>query len=118
MMILPGFPKIHHDLYERDRPVCQADLLQRETEARPNPSVVFLVGQSGAGKSKVTEMIAGVLNRRGGFIDIDSDLYKPYHPKYDELMAQDDTLMAAYTRADGRAWMAQAEGYVRENRLN
>jgi hypothetical protein len=93
------------------------DLLEGRT-AQPTPSVVFLVGQPGAGKSKVTEMIADVLNRRGGFIDVDSDLYKPYHPEYDDLMAQDDTLMAAYTRADGRTWMAQAEGYVRENRLN
>jgi hypothetical protein len=33
-------------------------------------------------------------------------------------MAQDDTLMAAYTRADGRAWMAQAEEYVRAHGLH
>jgi hypothetical protein len=33
-------------------------------------------------------------------------------------MAQDDTLMAAYTRTDGRAWMAQAEQYVRDHGLH
>ncbi|GAB7109608.1 hypothetical protein JCM4814A_79230 [Streptomyces phaeofaciens JCM 4814] len=33
-------------------------------------------------------------------------------------MAQDDTLMAAYTRADGRAWMAKAEEYVRTHGLH
>ncbi|UUU32201.1 zeta toxin family protein [Streptomyces sp. CA-210063] len=82
------------------------------------PTVVFLVGQPGAGKSRVTEMVAGTLNRHGGFVDVDSDLYKPYHPEYARLMAQDDTLMAAYTRADGRAWMAQAEAYVREHGLH
>jgi len=82
------------------------------------PTVVFLIGQPGAGKSRVTDMVADVLNKRGGFVDVDSDLYKPYHPEYDALMAQDDTLMAAYTRADGRAWMAQAEQYVRDNGLN
>ena len=81
-------------------------------------TVVFLIGQPGAGKSRVTEMVAQLLNQRGGFVDVDSDLYKPYHPAYDELMARDDTLMAAYIRADGRAWMAQAEAYVRENGLN
>ncbi|GAA3127133.1 zeta toxin family protein [Streptomyces goshikiensis] len=82
------------------------------------PTVVFLVGQPGAGKSRVTEMVAAALNQHGGFADIDSDLYKPYHPAYDALMAQDDTLMAAYTRADGRAWMAQAEEYVRTHKLH
>lgn len=82
------------------------------------PTVVFLVGQPGAGKSRLSEMVAAALTRRGGFVDIDSDLYKPYHPAYAALMARDDALMAAYTRADGRAWMAQAEEYVRTHRLN
>ncbi|WP_200262093.1 zeta toxin family protein [Streptomyces sp. HSG2] len=86
--------------------------------AQATPTVVFLVGQPGAGKSRVTEMVAGVLNQRGGFVDVDSDLYKPYHPAYATLMAQDDTLMAAYTRADGRAWMAQAEEYVHSHGLH
>lgn len=82
------------------------------------PTVVFLVGQPGAGKSRVTEMVARLLDRRGGFVDVDSDLYKPYHPAYDGLLAQDDTLMTACTRADGRAWMARAEEYVRAHGLH
>ncbi|MFF1449832.1 zeta toxin family protein [Streptomyces sp. NPDC058274] len=82
------------------------------------PTVVFLVGQPGAGKTRVGHMLAEVLNKRGGFIDVDSDLYKPFHPEYDRLMQQDDKLMAAYTRADGRKWMAQAHEYVRDTKLN
>ncbi|MGW1004809.1 zeta toxin family protein [Streptomyces sp. NPDC002520] len=93
------------------------DLLEGRTP-QATPTVVFLVGQPGAGKSRVTELVAAQLNRHGGFVDVDSDLYKPYHPAYAELMARDDTLMAAYTRADGRAWMAQAESYVREHGLH
>ncbi|WP_405869928.1 zeta toxin family protein [Streptomyces zaomyceticus] len=31
------------------------------------PTVVFLVGQPGAGKSRVTEMVAAALNQHGGF---------------------------------------------------
>ncbi|MDX3521341.1 zeta toxin family protein [Streptomyces scabiei] len=99
----------------RDRIV--PDLLAGRV-GQETPTVVFLIGQPGAGKSRVTEMVAGALNRHGGFADVDSDLYKPYHPAYARLMAQDDTLMAAYTRADGRAWMAQAEAYVREHGLH
>ncbi|MFF5256871.1 zeta toxin family protein [Streptomyces leeuwenhoekii] len=86
--------------------------------SQETPTVVFLVGQPGVGKSRVTEMVAAQLNRHGGFVDVDSDLYKPYHPAYPELMARDDALMAAYTRADGRAWMAQAEQYVRDHGLH
>ncbi|MFE2323217.1 zeta toxin family protein [Streptomyces sp. NPDC059385] len=86
--------------------------------AQATPTVVFLIGQPGSGKSRLTEMVARALDQYGGFVDVDSDLYKPYHPAYDALMARDDTLMAAYTRADGRAWMAQAEEYVRSHKLN
>ncbi|WP_067721723.1 zeta toxin family protein [Nocardia yamanashiensis] len=82
------------------------------------PTVVFLTGQPGAGKNRVSMMLAEILNTRGGFVDVDSDLYKPYHPQYDELLARDDTLMAAYTRADGRAWMAKAHQYARDNKIN
>ncbi|MFG2296443.1 zeta toxin family protein [Streptomyces sp. NPDC048603] len=93
------------------------ELLERRVP-QEKPTVVFLVGQPGSGKSRVTRMVANVLDQQGGFVDVDSDLYKPYHPAYDALMAQDDTLMAAYTRADGRAWMAQAEEYVRAHKLH
>lgn len=82
------------------------------------PTVVFLVGQPGSGKSRVGNLIAQKLDQQGGFIDVDSDLYKPLHPQYDALMQRDDTLMAACTRADGRAWMAKAHSYVREHKLN
>ncbi|MEV5444071.1 zeta toxin family protein [Streptomyces sp. NPDC052644] len=48
--------------------------------SQETPTVVSLVGQPGADKSRVTEMVAAQLNRHGGFVDVDSDLYKPYHP--------------------------------------
>ncbi|MFF5447213.1 zeta toxin family protein [Streptomyces sp. NPDC012888] len=82
------------------------------------PTVVVLVGQPGAGKTRVGHALAEALNERGGFVEVDSDLYKPYHPAYARLLQQDDGLMAAYIRADGRRWMARAHAYVRENRLN
>ena len=34
-------------------------------------------------------MVAGVLSRHGGFVNVDSDLDQPYHPAYAALMAQD-----------------------------
>ena len=108
-------PESENQRIFRDRIV--RDLMSDRTPQQV-PTVVFLVGQPGAGKSRVGDMIGAVLNKRGGFVDVDSDLYKPFHPAYTELMARDDTLMAAFTRADGRAWMAQAHQYVRDHKLN
>jgi hypothetical protein len=87
-------------------------------ERQAQPLAMVLMAQQGAGKTRVAAAIAQVLNARGGFIDVDTDLYKPYHPKYDELIQLDDRMMAAYTGPDGRAWMDQAQAYVREHKLN
>lgn len=87
-------------------------------QPQDEPVVVFVVGQQGAGKSRVAEMVGRALDRRGGFADLDSDLYKPYHPAYDVLMRGDDTLMAAYLGPDSWAWLAQAHDHVRSRRLN
>ncbi|MFE7752119.1 zeta toxin family protein [Streptomyces sp. NPDC057428] len=76
-------------------------------------TAVFLLGQPGAGKTRVAQLIAEQLDVRGGFVDVDSDLYKPYHPQYARLMAEDDRLMTLYTGLDGRVWMRQAQQFVR-----
>lgn len=87
-------------------------------QPQATPAVVFLIGQQGAGKSRVASMVGDVLNNRGRFAELDSDLYKPYHPRYDELMRRDDTLMAAYIGPDSWAWLAQAHQYVRAHQAN
>lgn len=79
---------------------------------------MFVVGQQGAGKSRVAEMVGRALDRRGGFVELDSDLYKPYHPAYHALMRGDDKLMAAYLGPDSWAWLAQAHDHVRSEHLN
>jgi predicted ABC-type ATPase len=87
-------------------------------EPQSTPTVVVLVGQPGAGKSRVAAVVADQLKQRGGFVDVDTDLYKPYHPAYSRLLLEDDRLMAAYTGPDGRRWMQLAHNHVREYRLN
>ncbi|WP_443064927.1 zeta toxin family protein [Streptomyces sp. NBC_01336] len=61
----------------------------------------------------MAQLVAEALDARGGFVDVDSDLYKPYHPQYAQLMAEDDRLMTLYTGHDGRVWMRQAQQFVR-----
>ncbi|QGZ52535.1 hypothetical protein GPZ77_33260 [Streptomyces sp. QHH-9511] len=70
------------------------DLLEGRVP-QETPTVVAIIAPPGAGKSRLAAIVAERLNQQGGFVDVDSDLYKPYHPAYDDLMAQDDTLMAA-----------------------
>lgn len=87
-------------------------------EPQHSPIVAFVVGQHGAGKTRTASMVGDVLAERGGYADLDSDLYKPYHPGYRELMSRDDILMAAYIGPDSWAWLAQAHEYARDNRIN
>jgi len=93
------------------------DLLDGQ-EPQARPTVVFLMGQQGAGKTRVASMVGDVLNKRGGFADLDSDLYKPYHPQHDELISRDDTLMAAYIGPDSWAWLAQVHEHARAEKIN
>lgn len=46
-----------------------------------HPVVVFVCAQPGAGKTKTTEKIKESLDRRGGSIVVDADVYKAYHPR-------------------------------------
>lgn len=87
-------------------------------QRQDRPVVVVLMAQPGAGKSKFAGEIRDALRANGGAVEIDSDLYKPFHPQYAHLMKTDDQKMASATRADGRTWMGKAQNYVRENRLH
>ncbi|RZT75511.1 zeta toxin [Pseudonocardia sediminis] len=83
-----------------------------------NPVVTILMAQPGAGKSRIASNIREALDDGGGVVEVDSDLYKPFHPDYAELMMTDDQNMAAAIGPDGRAWMAQVQDYVRHHRLH
>lgn len=82
------------------------------------PVVVFVAGQPGAGKTKTTDAIKRRLDQRGGAIVVNSDFYKPHHPEYSRLLAEDDRTAAPYTSMDGRRWMALAEQYLIDNRVD
>ncbi|MGL4173985.1 MAG: zeta toxin family protein [Actinomycetota bacterium] len=82
------------------------------------PIVVFITGQPGAGKTKLTTAFVDSLEAVGGSVSINSDTYKPHHPMWNELLRRDDTTAAPYTAADGRRWMAKAEQYATEHRMN
>lgn len=86
--------------------------------SQEQPVLVVVGGQTGAGKTATTDMIKRLLDRRGGAIDNNLDFYKPFHPKYFQLMSEDDTTVGAYTSVDGRKWMAKVHTYSIEQRFD
>jgi UDP-N-acetylglucosamine kinase len=78
-----------------------------------HPVIVILVGQQGAGKTRHARRIGERLDRCGGYVEIDSDVYKAYHPAYPRLLAEDDRRMAAYLAIDGQRWHHQAQFHAR-----
>lgn len=99
-----------HDRIFRDEIVPQelAGLTRQQS-----PVAVFVGGQPGAGKTKTTESVLDALTHRGTPAHVCGDFYKPFHPRYASLLAEDDSTAGAYTRLDARGWHARAEEYAR-----
>ncbi|SNQ48026.1 Zeta toxin [Frankia canadensis] len=101
--------------------IFRAAIVPREYGGRPaqaTPVVVFVAGQTGAGKTNTSLMARRALDQRGGAISIDLDVLKPYHPRYPALMAADDTTAGAYTSIDGRRWMEKAQEWAINERVD
>jgi UDP-N-acetylglucosamine kinase len=86
--------------------------------AQPDPRVVFVIGQPGAGKTATTRWVRDILAERGLAGLVNSDIFKPYHPDYNRLMLEDDQTAAALVSEDGRRWTAHAEAYLIDRRAD
>lgn len=88
--------------------------------SRPRPVVAFVAGQTGAGKTALASLVTRALKRADGTgpVSVNLDIFKPYHPEYDRLLAEDDTTVGVYTSIDGHKWMDKAEVYVISHRLD
>jgi UDP-N-acetylglucosamine kinase len=107
---------------QRSEEIFQNEIVPHElVSAVPGlgqPVAIFIAGQPGAGKTDLTAGVVESLSTKGGCVQINSDTFKPYHPMWNQLLEQDDTTAAPYTAADGRRWMAKAEQYAIEQRMN
>ena len=77
-----------------------------------HPIVVFIGGQTGAGKTAVADMITNALGRRGGFINANMDFYTPYHPHYPRLARADEATASALVRPDTESWWVRAQEHA------
>lgn len=119
---MSGIDPRRHLLSEEDsRRVFLESIVAKELGgASPvdQPTVLFVAGQPGAGKTRTTQAVVDTLASRGGSVVVNSDYYKPHHPRYRRLLEEDDRTAAPYTSLDGRRWMAQAEEWLIQRRMN
>lgn len=105
---------------ENDR-IFQTRIVPDELEGAPSqrsPVVVFVGGQTGAGKTALTELVQPILDRRGGAVNINMDTYNPYHPAYASLRARDPETASAHVRADGESWWDKAQTWTIQHRCD
>ncbi len=72
------------------------------------PTVHFLGGQPGAGKSASQQKVIDALRLQGGADSVAvivGDEFRGYHPAYDHLLATDDANAAFYTDRDSARWV-------------
>ncbi|UGQ14995.1 zeta toxin family protein [Yinghuangia sp. ASG 101] len=100
--------------------VFREEIVDRHLQGTPQdrPTVVFVCGQTGAGKTAITSLVETAMARRGEAVNINLDTYKPFHTRYHELAEQDDATVGAYTSIDGHKWMEKAEAYAIDQRYD
>lgn len=82
------------------------------------PVAVIFGGQPGAGKSVAVDDAMRELGQRGGAVQIIGDELRGYHPRYAELMSQDDKTAAFYTDRDSGRWVEKAIQHAKDQRVN
>ncbi|WP_327359839.1 zeta toxin family protein [Streptomyces sp. NBC_01304] len=83
--------------------------------AQEQPVATFVMAQPGSGKTLATKMIRRALRHRRP-VRISGENFKGHHPDYIKLLNCDPRIAGATVRADYRAWIEQAEEYVRLRR--
>lgn len=73
-----------------------------QTERQERPTAILLAGQSGAGKSTVSNDLRHTLQQRGGYIAIDADHFRQHLP-YVEDLDRGDMDFSAQTQVDAGA---------------
>ncbi|WP_413804280.1 zeta toxin family protein [Streptomyces sp. OE57] len=77
------------------------------------PVVVYVMGQPGAGKTRLAQMILRSLRNP---VHITGEIFKQAHPDYLQLLREEPRTASARIRTDYRAWQAWAEAHVRDRR--
>ncbi|MFB7076464.1 zeta toxin family protein [Streptomyces sp. NPDC056308] len=86
----------------------------RRATYRPDPTVVYLVGEPGAGQLMAGRMLRRAMRPRP--VRLEPDLLRGSHPDYFQLVTDSPRIADELVRPDAEAWQAEAEAYIRERR--
>ncbi|KAK3357214.1 zeta toxin-domain-containing protein [Lasiosphaeria hispida] len=83
------------------------------------PLAVLIVGQTGAGKTRLAPALAAALAARGRApAHLIADTYKMYHPHYAACLAAAPDRASALASLDARVWLTMACAYAVAERLD
>ncbi|KAK1487550.1 zeta toxin [Colletotrichum cuscutae] len=89
---------------------------------RSRPLAVLIVGQTGAGKTRLAPAVLDAMTRTHPPAHLIADLYKAHHPSYAALVVSNDPAQAALaspaTGTDARRWLAMAVAEAVGRRLD
>ena len=107
--------KTHSGIYER----VVREALFRLVTSSPNPRIILVGGQPGAGKTKAAgQALEGLRSEGYGAALINGDDLRPFHPKYAELIKQDKATAAEKTGLDVGLWVERAIREAAEKKYN
>lgn len=83
------------------------------------PLAVLIVGQTGAGKTRLAPVLLSALARQGRTpAHLIADTYKAYHPSYLAIMQSKPAIASPATGTDARRWLTMACELAAEKRLD
>lgn len=82
------------------------------------PVAIIFGGQPGAGKSAAVAAAMNELASRGWAVEINGDDLRDRHPKYAQLMREDDKTAAFYTDRDSGKWVEKSIAHAKTLGVN
>lgn len=92
-------PEAHEKVYAEIR-----DHYLPRSEPQRQPIAIVTGGQPGSGKSGLASAAGTELAARGGFVVVDADKLRPFHPDFQKLLKEDDRTAANLTHPDSGTW--------------
>lgn len=106
-------PTLHQRIFDEE-------ILPTLDQAEPveSPRCVFIAAQQGSGKTTLSRIVEEYFAPRGGSVTVDPDRMKPLHPRFKQLVNEDDRTASIYTAPDARKWAFQARDLLIKQRKN